>query len=101
MDALDKPLEDFNFRDVLDAIWDMQAGESVKDQVPIRTLWQRRPEWREGLALSAFSEKLAALDHFAGRLIVLDPNEKTVYLKHHPEKVAEHVNRSLTTIPPA
>lgn len=99
VDALEKPLEDFKFRDVLDAIWDMQSGESIKDQVPIRTLWQRRPEWREGLELPAFTEKLAALDHFAGRLMVLDPNEKTVYLKHHPEKVAEHVNRSLATVP--
>lgn len=99
VEALDRPLEDFNFREVLDEIWTRQAGESIKDEVPTRTLWQSRPVWRDGMSLAIFSEKLAALDHFAGSLMSLDTNEKTVYLKHHPEKVAEHVNRSMAPPP--
>lgn len=98
VDALDKPLEAFNFRAVLDEIWVRQSGESIKDLVPVRTLWQSRPEWREAIQFPAFTEKIAAIDHFAGRLLVYDPNEKNVYLRHHPEKVAEHVNRSLTPV---
>lgn len=97
VESMEKPLEDFNFRDVLDEIWARQAGESVMDQVPTRALWQSRPVWRERITFTAFTEKLAALDHFAGRLMVLDPNEKTVYLKHHPEKVAEHVYRTIAS----
>jgi hypothetical protein len=93
--ALDKPLEDFNFREVLDEIWLRQSGEAVKDQVATRALWQSRPAWRDGMTIAAFSDKLAALEHFAGRLMVYDPNEKTVYLRHDPEKVSDHVKRSL------
>lgn len=95
VEAMDQPLEDFNYRQVLDEIWVRQAGESIKDQVPTRALWQSRPAWREGMTFPVFTEKLAALNHFAGTLMSLDPNEKTVYLRHHPEKVVDHVHRSV------
>ena len=95
VERLDRPLDDFSFRDVLEEIWRRQSGESMKDQVPVRTLWQSNPVWRDNLDFDAFSEKLIALSHFSGRLMVLDMSEKIVHIIHHPAKVAEHVTRMI------
>jgi hypothetical protein len=90
-----KPLDDFNFREILDEIWRQQSGAAIEDYVPVRALWQSRPAWRENFAFNQFTEKLAALSHFAGRLMILDIPQQTVYIIHHPDKVADHVERSL------
>jgi len=95
VEALDQPLDGFNFRDVLDAIWSRQSGNAIKDLVSVRTLWQENTAWRDAHKYEEFVEKLVALSHFAGRLMVLDMAEKTVHIIHHPEKVSEHMERSM------
>lgn len=92
---LEKPLQRFNFSDVLDEIWARQAGEAIEDLVDIRGLWQSRDEWRRGMDRTEFISKLVALSHFAGRLMVLDTKENTVHITQDPAHVAEHVQRAL------
>lgn len=99
IEALDKPLYDFNFREVLEDIWVRQSGESAEDQVPIRAVWQGNKNWRSNMSMNEFSDKLAALDHFSGGLMILDSSEKTVYLKHSPDKVSAHVQRCIELTP--
>lgn len=95
VENLTRPLANFNFREVLDDVWARQEGESAADLVPTRTLWQSRSGWRHGMSIDDFEAKLAALDHLAGGLVVLDQKEKTIYLRSHPNHVADHVGRSL------
>lgn len=92
---LEKPLQEFNFGDVLDAIWSGQSGAAIKDLVPTRGLWQSRDEWRNGMTFPEFTSKLTALSHFAGRLMVLDTAEQTVHIIQDPGHVVEHVKRAL------
>jgi hypothetical protein len=92
---LERPLHEFNFGDVLTAIWEGQSGASISDLVPLRALWQSRPEWRQAMSLAEFTNKLTALSHFAGRLMVLDTTEHTVHIIQHPEFVTAHVERAL------
>lgn len=99
--AMQRPLEEFDYRAVLDGIWERQAGESAADVVPTRALWQGRPEWRHGLEWDVFKTKLAALDTLAGGLVVYDPNENVVYLRAEPQQVVDHVLRRLSPAPPA
>lgn len=92
---LDQPLHEFNFGDVLTEIWAGQSGASISDLVPLRALWQSRPEWRRGMEFGEFTNKLTALSHFAGRLMVLDTTDQTVHIIQHPDFVTEHVRRAL------
>lgn len=92
---LEKPLQEFNFRDVLEAIWAGQSGAAIKDLVPIRGLWQSREEWRNGMTYPKFTNKLTALSHFAGRLMVLDTADQTVHIIQDPGHVVDHVKRAL------
>lgn len=92
---LEKPLHDFSFREVLEGIWSGQAGEAIEDLVAIRSLWQSNPGWRRNLALDEFRNKLVALSHFAGKLMVLDLTEDAVHITQHPDIVVEHVERAL------
>lgn len=98
--AMQRPLEEFDYRAVLDDIWERQAGESAADVVPTRTLWQGRREWRHGIEWDVFKTKLAALDTLAGGLVVYDPNENAVHLRAEPQQVVDHVLRRLSP-PPA
>ena len=92
---LEKPLQEFNFRGVLEAIWAGQSGDAIKDLVPIRGLWQSREEWRNGMTYQDFTNKLTALSHFAGRLMVLDTADQTVHIIQDPGHVVDHVKRAL------
>lgn len=92
---LEQPLHEFNFGDVLAAVWEGQSGASISDLVPIRALWQSRPEWRQAMSFVEFTNKLTALSHFAGRLMILDTTEQTVHITQHPDFVTAHVERAL------
>lgn len=92
---LEKPLHDFNFREVLEAIWDGQSGDAIEDLVPIRSLWQSNVSWRRSMDIERFRNKLVALSEFAGRLMVLDLIDQTVHITQHPDIVVEHVERAL------
>lgn len=92
---LEKPLHEFNFREVLDTIWAAQSGAAMSDLVSMRYLWQSREQWRHKMSFQEFTIKLSALSHFAGRLMVLDTSEQTVHIIQHPDLVTVHVERAL------
>lgn len=92
---LEKPLHEFNFGDVLTGVWTGQSGSSMSDRVPIRALWQSRKEWRYAMTFDDFKNKLTALSHLAGELMVLDISEQTVHIVNNPEFVTAHVERAL------
>ena len=95
VEELEKPLHEFNFGEILDEIWLRQSGSAMSDLVDIRSLWQARPEWRHGMELQEFTNKLTALSHFAGHLMVLDTVERAVHITQNPTFVADHVERAL------
>jgi hypothetical protein len=97
---LEQPLEDFDFRAVLEEIWKQQSGRASGDQISIRALWQSRDEWKLKMDLPAFISRVTALSHFAGHLMVLDSSaEKLVFITQHPDIVVDHVQRRIA--PPA
>lgn len=101
VEGLGRPLNAFNFRDLLNEIWRRQQGESSSDVVPIRTLWQSQPKWKESMTFPEFTAKLAALDYLTGPLLTYDPTERTVYINQAPEYVAQHVEEQLAEGPRA
>lgn len=92
---LETPLEGFNIRQLLDDIWERQQGESASDVVPVRTLWQSRPEWKDEMAFGEFTARVLALDSLTGSILNYDLIEKTIFMAQAPEYVSAEVNRSL------
>lgn len=91
---LQRPTEDFDYRGVLDAIWNSQQKEAAGDMVSYRTLWQVGPN-RWGTTLEDFSGRLIALETLSGHLLQVNETERTVTLRQSPEIVAECIQHAV------
>jgi hypothetical protein len=72
----------------------LQHHQAAGDWVAYRSLWQQHYK-EAGLALDDFGVKLSALDALAGGLMMLQPRAELVLLRQSPDKIADHVRRSL------
>jgi Histidine kinase-, DNA gyrase B-, and HSP90-like ATPase/Restriction endonuclease len=91
---LAQPLDDFDFRALLDEAWKKQRGTAAGDTVPYRQLWQEN--WKSAIPdVNEFTSKLAALETLALNLIRLDTQQQTVRLLQSPDIIAEKAQRSL------
>jgi len=90
---LANPVEHFDYKTLLDHIWDRQQKEASGDVVPFRALWQ--DHYRDEIpGFEDFTRKLLALEVLSGKLIQLtDDNE--VCLLQSPDIIAQHIQRSL------
>ncbi|GAA4807997.1 hypothetical protein GCM10023200_52090 [Actinomycetospora chlora] len=98
---LTNPLDQFNYRLVLEDIWMRQQHESAQDVVPIRTMWQGNPEWRRGMELDDFLNRLVALERLAGGLLRVELPQQNVMMQQSPEVVAHHIQVALGADPVA
>ena len=89
------PTEDFDFRAVLQAIWEYQSGQGSRDVVPYRAVWQQNPEWRERMEITEFTAKLVALETLARGLIRVWPKRLEVTMVQSPDVVATQIARSV------
>lgn len=91
---LQNPAEDFDFRGVLEEIWDEQKNKAAGDLVPLRAVMQGRPEWKK-LGFKDFTQKLIGLQALAGGLIVVNSTKEVVILRQSPEVIAERIQRAV------
>jgi hypothetical protein len=93
---LQRPPEDFNYRLMLEALWEHQGGESVSgDYVAYRTVWQTHFRKQHHMSFDDFEKKLIALEGLSGGRIRLLTERELVYLKQAPQIIAEHIERML------
>lgn len=92
--ALQHPTEDFDFRGVLDAIWEQQKGAASGDLVAYRSIMQSRPEWKK-LGFDEFERRVIALQTLSCGLMLLTRQRGEVVLKQRPDVVATQIARSL------
>lgn len=89
------PTEDFNYREVLEDIWERQGRETgFGDAVPYKTVYREREEWRTSMDFDSFERKLVALETLARGRIRLMTTPREIFLLQNPEIIAEHVERS-------
>lgn len=96
--SLQNPLENFEFRSLLEDISKWQADEAQGDSVPIKTIRQVNPKWRVQFPPNEeekFTAKLVALATLAGGLIILSSDNKEVTLKQSPERIAQQIESNL------
>ncbi len=93
------PVDQFDYRGLLDEIWARQQDEAEGDAVPYRAVWQRL--YREAAPdFETFAAKLVALETLAKGLIRLDTDRsETITLLQSPERIAEQIRRSLEAVP--
>jgi hypothetical protein len=94
---LTDPLLAFDFRGILEAIWEQQRGAAARDLVPYRSLWQLTDRT---ISLDEFGTKLLALETLSGGLLVVDPNRETVFMRQSPELVASRIARAVAAKQP-
>lgn len=97
--ALQSPMDDFNYRLVLDALWKHQGSEASGDYVPYRAVWQSRFRKQHKMELEDFHRKLVALGTLSGGRIRVIPERELVCMRQSPKVIAEHIERMLTAVP--
>lgn len=91
IEALEAPMEDFDFAAVLHAIWEEQQGDAAGDVVPYRSIWQK--SWKGKIDFDDFQTKMEALETLAdGRMRT---SGQDVRLLLSPELIAAFVADSL------
>jgi hypothetical protein len=88
---LRSPIENFAWRELLDALWAEQQGAAAGDWVAYRSVWQNH--YKDSLTLEDFQLKLAGLDALAGGLITVQAEKQLVVLRQSPEKIVDHITR--------
>lgn len=88
------PLTSFDFRDVLDRIWQEPRGRAAKDVVSYRPLWQ---DAGQGITLKEYETKLLALETLSGGLVVVNTTNETAYLRQSPELVVARIVKALAS----
>jgi hypothetical protein len=97
IERLDNPIEHFNYKTLLDRIWDRQQNQSSGDVVPYRALWQ--DDYRDEIPeYGDFRQKLIALEGMGGGLITLSDGE-TISLRQDPIVITNHVKANLEDDP--
>jgi hypothetical protein len=91
--GLQDPLDQFDYRAVLEAIWELQRGTASGDAASYRQVWQE--SFKGALTFDDFTIKTAALDTLAGGLIRLDTQQQTVLLRQSPDVVAARIQSAL------
>ena len=98
IDSLQNPLENFEFKSLLEDIARWQSEEAQGDSVSIKTIRQVNSKWRVQFPPAEeekFTAKLVALATLAGGLIILSSDNKEVTLKQSPENIAQLIESNL------
>jgi len=92
---LKMPTEDFDYKALLDELWNRQGGEASEDLVPYKHVYQTTPKWKKTMDFEDFQRRLTALETMSNGRLLLKLEQREVVLKQSPEKIVEQVERSL------
>lgn len=93
--SLQSPTEDFDYRRLLEAIWERQHNQARGDVVAYRALWQDRDEWKRSMKFEEFERKLVALETLASGRMRIDQGPREVYMLQSPDIIVQQIERSL------
>ena len=92
---LASPVQDLDYRALLDTIWAKQQQEAAGDVVSFRPIWQEK--WRGVLpTFEDFKLKLVALEALATGLMRLNITANEITLLQSPSIIAQKIQESLT-----
>ena len=92
--VLASPVDNFDYKALLEELWRRQQQEASGDAVPFRHVWQTTYK-DGGLSLEDFEAKLVALDTLSGGLMRLETAREVTTLLQSPQIISEAVRRNL------
>lgn len=92
--SLSHPTDGFDFRGVLEKLWELQQKDARGDMVAYRQLWQSGPD-RWGSKLEDFEHQLRALEALSGYLLQVLDEDKSVVMRQNPEMVASCIQQAV------
>lgn len=93
--AMQHPVEDFDFRGVLDEIWRAQREEASGFPVPILSVMFKRDEWK-AMGPEEFEQRLLGMETLARGLIRIADGNVTIL--QSPTNVAEQIQASVEAV---
>lgn len=93
--SLSHPTDGFDFRGVLEKLWELQQDDAHGDIVPYRTLWHLGPNRWDSPTLEHFERRLQALETLSSYLLRVVENEKSVFMRQSPEIVASCIQHAV------
>lgn len=91
--TLRDPTEVFDYRQLLEDIWEQQQGVAAGDVVPYRSVWQQRGKWKERMDFDEFQQRILALETLAAPLIMT--SGENIHLRQDPAHIAERITTHL------
>ncbi len=92
--SLSHPMDGFDFRGVLEKLWELQQEDAHGDMVAYRQLWQSGPN-RWDAKLEDFERRLRALEALSGYLLRILDEEKSVIMRQNPKIVASRIQQAV------
>jgi hypothetical protein len=97
IDSLREPMEGFDYKLVLNRIWERQGKKARKDVVAYRAIMQDiNDELGKDYDISEFDAKLQALEELAKGHIELNTQERTIFLRNLPEHLFSYIEKTLS-----
>ncbi|MEV6489520.1 hypothetical protein AB0M20_12955, partial [Actinoplanes sp. NPDC051633] len=84
------PLRRFEYRDLLDRIWQLQHAEASGEFVSILQIRQSRPDWKQ-MTTEDFTRMVMAVEAMSGGLMTINSAHYAVNLLQTPELVGEFI----------
>jgi len=91
---LQSPTQGFNYKALLDDIWQRQGSESINDLVPYKHVYQSNPVWK-AMNFDDFQNKLIALEALAEGRILINLDQREIVLRQEPTKIIEQIEANL------
>lgn len=92
IEKLEDPTDDFDYVQLLQLIKEEQRGKAERERVYYGPI--RQEHWKN-MDPEEFDRRLEGLESFAGGLIRLNTNQKTVALVQSPQQVAERIRSAV------
>jgi hypothetical protein len=94
VEQLRHPTEDFDYKQVLEDIWEKQRTTAAGEMVSIAEIRQHRPEWKD-MGEPRFKERLVALETLSGNLLRIRTGPEQVSIVQSPDNVIERIHTAL------
>jgi hypothetical protein len=94
VEELRNPTEGFDYKQVLEEIWDRQKGTAAGEMVSIAEIRQHRPEWK-AMGEQMFKQRLVALETLSEGLLRIRTGPEMVCIVQSPDKVLERIHAGL------
>ena len=94
IERLARPVEGFNYRELLEQIWERQGSTAEGDAVAYKGVYQESG-WRSRMEFNEFQRRLVALDTLAAGRIRMNSVQREVYLRQAPELILAQIEKAL------